>query len=477
MSCVSIEAGREDWAPLEQTSVAIPSVRNSRHHWAVLLAGGDGTRLQSLTLKIAGDSRPKQFCSILGGESLLTQTRARIEPLFHADRELFVVTRAHETYYRDELRNVDASCIIPQPMNRGTGVAVALALLHILERDAHAVVALLPCDHYYSDTEAFSRTVGAAISGAEQYPDSIILLGAEAYYPEIEYGWIEPGSAISRAPIPLLSVNQFWEKPSLPQARTLLRRGCLWNTFVTVGLASTFLDLLCSQVPDVVLSINKALAENELEAAYRQLPAIDLSRQILASQPHRLLAIRDRTSGWADLGSPSRVMDVLARTSLQPVWLRDGHSPEVPPSAGMAARSEISKALGQAFRGAFMLTGSTEVAENAVLDGIAASESGNISDHVLIVETAKSAIQRRPGFPAQSEQALSHFPLELQRLFLLAPIHRQCFVLRILLGMTIETCSRIVRLTIEQTEEMLCAALRELPFLETYSPTTHAKGA
>jgi hypothetical protein len=143
----------------------------------------------------------------------------------------------------------------------------------------------------------------------------------------------------------------------------------------------------------------------------------------------------------------------------------------------MAARSEISKALGQAFRGAFMLTGSTEVAENAVLDGIAASESGNISDHVLIVETAKSAIQRRPGFPAQSEQALSNFPLELQRLFLLAPIHRQCFVLRILLGMTIETCSRIVRLTIEQTEEMLCAALRELPFLETYSPTTHAKGA
>ncbi|HEX4811116.1 MAG TPA: sugar phosphate nucleotidyltransferase [Bryobacteraceae bacterium] len=107
----------------------------SRHNWAVLLAGGDGTRLQSLTLKIAGDSRPKQFCSIFGGESLLAQTRARLGSLFHVDRELFVVTRAHETSYRGEFRNVDGSRIIQQPLNRGTGVAAAVALLHILQLD------------------------------------------------------------------------------------------------------------------------------------------------------------------------------------------------------------------------------------------------------------------------------------------------------------------------------------------------------
>jgi mannose-1-phosphate guanylyltransferase len=99
----------------------------------------------------------------------------------------------------------------------------------------------------------------------------------------------------------------------LPQARALLRRGCLWNTFVTVGHANTFLDLLCSQVPEVVLSINKALAEKELEAAYLLMPAVDLSREILAPQPHRLLATRDATSGWADLGNPTRVMDILRR--------------------------------------------------------------------------------------------------------------------------------------------------------------------
>ena len=324
MSSDLTEASSGVRTPVEEASVVRPSAQQSRRRWAVMLAGGDGTRLQSLTLKIAGDSRPKQFCSIVGRESLLAQTRARIESLIHVDRELFVVTRAHESYYREALRDVDDSRIISQPLNRGTGVAVAIALLHILQRDADAVVIFVPCDHYYSDAEACSRAIGMAISGAEQYPDSIVLLGAKAHYPEVEYGWIELGSVISHVPIPLLHVNRFWEKPSLLQAQTLLQRGCLWNTFVTVGHARAFLDLVCSQVPNVVPSLAKAMAENGLDVAYRLMPAVDFSREVLAPQPHRLLAVPDTTSGWADLGSPTRVMDILTRNKIQPGWLRDG---------------------------------------------------------------------------------------------------------------------------------------------------------
>jgi mannose-1-phosphate guanylyltransferase len=327
-----IEACSEVRRLIEEAPAVMASLRSSRHRWAVMLAGGDGTHLQSLTLKIAGDSRPKQFCSIFGGESLLAQTRARLESLFHDYRELFVVTRAHEMYYREELRNVDDSCIIAQPMNRGTGVAVALALLHILQRDANAVVVFVPCDHYYSDAEAFGRAVRSAISGAEQYRDSIVVVGAEPHYAEVEYGWIELGSALSHSSLQLLRVTRFWEKPSLPKARELLLRNGLWNTFVTVGQAGTFLDVLCAEVPNVVLAINKALADNDLETAYRVMPAVDLSREVFAPQPHRWLAVRDTTSGWADLGSPTRVMEILARSNIQPAWLREGHK-TLPPSA------------------------------------------------------------------------------------------------------------------------------------------------
>jgi mannose-1-phosphate guanylyltransferase len=62
----------------------------SKAPWAVVLAGGDGTRLQRLTLQISGDTRPKQFCKLMGGDSLLGQTCRRIEPLFARDRQLYV---------------------------------------------------------------------------------------------------------------------------------------------------------------------------------------------------------------------------------------------------------------------------------------------------------------------------------------------------------------------------------------------------
>jgi DNA-directed RNA polymerase specialized sigma24 family protein len=135
----------------------------------------------------------------------------------------------------------------------------------------------------------------------------------------------------------------------------------------------------------------------------------------------------------------------------------------------MTAKGKISKAVDKAFRAASMLTGSTEVAQNAVLDGIAASELGNIVDDVLILEAAKSAIQRRADFPGQSKQAPSHLPLELQRLFLLAPISRDAFVLRVLLRIPLATCSAVLHLTIQEVEERLSAALQELPFLEARS--------
>jgi len=145
----------------------------------------------------------------------------------------------------------------------------------------------------------------------------------------------------------------------------------------------------------------------------------------------------------------------------------------------MTAQSEVSKALDEAFRAASLLTGSTEAAENAVLDGIAALEFGYIIDDVLLVETVKSAIHRRVAFSGQSAQ--THLPLELRRLFLLAPISRDCFILRVLLGITAGTCSNILHLGVEEIEEALCAALQELPLLEACGSTrrdiTQAQGS
>jgi mannose-1-phosphate guanylyltransferase len=152
--------------------------------------------------------------------------------------------------------------------DRGTGIAITLALLHVLQNDPDAVVGFFPSDHYYSNEDSFRLTIRSATGCIEQYPESIILVGAEAGYLEIEYGWIEPGTVVSEGSVgPLCRVNRFWEKPAQHQARQPLRGGCLWKTFVSVGRAATFLELVCSQVPEAVLSITRALADADLELA------------------------------------------------------------------------------------------------------------------------------------------------------------------------------------------------------------------
>ncbi len=268
--------------------------------WAVLLAGGDGTRLQSLTRQIEGDSRPKQFCRIFGGKSLLGQTLERVDPLFRADRTMFVVTKAHEAFYRDDLRRTDDSRVLAQAQNRGTAVAIAAALLRIVHRDADAIVAFFPCDHYYSDDDAFASTVRTALTAAGEYPASLILVGSEAHYPEVEYGWIEPGQEL-RGPSPaaLSRVDRFWEKPSLPKAPgTFAPRLCLWNTFVTIGRADAFLELLCAGIPDVVFRLAGAVTDSDLDGAYREVRAVDFFRDVLAaSTPALAGSPRDAASG------------------------------------------------------------------------------------------------------------------------------------------------------------------------------------
>jgi len=136
--------------------------------WAVILAGGDGTRLKSLTRKIAGDERPKQFCSVLGKVTLLEETRARAALELARERTLYVVNRIHEPYYGPILRNEPVSNLVVQPSNRGTAPAILYSLLRIAAVDPHAVVAYLPSDHYVSDNEQFMAHIHAALEIARR---------------------------------------------------------------------------------------------------------------------------------------------------------------------------------------------------------------------------------------------------------------------------------------------------------------------
>jgi mannose-1-phosphate guanylyltransferase len=298
--------------------------------WGILLAGGDGTRLEALTAKIEGDTRPKQFSRILGDESLLAQTRRRISPVFDDDKVIAVITEKHRRFFSREFHGRAQGAAIVQPENRGTGVAIAAAILMLRDLDPEATVVTFPCDHHYSDEAGFLRVIEAGILTARKAPDAIVLIGAEATYPETEYGWIEPmqkfanGSRIAPA-----RVRQFWEKPTLATAMELQRRGCLWNTFVTMARVGTLIEILCQAAPDTMLALSSGVQESDLESAYRSIPSLDLSRDVLSAQPERLLVIRDSVSGWTDLGNPDRVFEALARNRIAPAWLGSIHESRI----------------------------------------------------------------------------------------------------------------------------------------------------
>ena len=224
----------------------------------------------------------------------------------------------------EELSDANGSRIVAQPANRGTAVAIIVALLRILKHDADAVVAVFPTDHYFTDDAAFAVTVRSAIVAARKYTESVILIGAEPQWPEVGYGWIEPaGLFAGSSHPPLLRVSGFCEKPPLATARELMNRGGLWNTFVTVGHGSAFLKLLRSTIPDAMVKIADALACDCLDDAYLDLDTIDFSMSVLSREPHRLLVMPDAASGWTDLGDPDRVIGTLIQNQIEPGWLRE----------------------------------------------------------------------------------------------------------------------------------------------------------
>jgi mannose-1-phosphate guanylyltransferase len=103
--------------------------------WALILAGGEGSRLRPLTRLIAGDERPKQFCKILGPDTLLGQTRRRAALLIEPNRTFVVLTRAHARFYAPLLGSLPSNRAIIQPAARGTAPAIVYGLLRIATED------------------------------------------------------------------------------------------------------------------------------------------------------------------------------------------------------------------------------------------------------------------------------------------------------------------------------------------------------
>lgn len=299
------------------------SPRAEGKRWGVILAGGDGTRLSSLTRFICGDERPKQFCAMFDGATLLEHTLRRAEQVIEPERLLVSLTEHHHKWYTQEAR-VRPSQRVVQPLNKGTAPPIAHSLLSIADRDKNGLVAILPSDHHYSNEPLFLAALESAFELAEQRPEAVILLGAEPDCPEVEYGWIELGSPVEQRR-ELFHVRAFQEKPPLEVARTLLAQGAVWNTFVMVGRVGAFLRTIQAALPDLTEMLSSAplWRGEELRLGrnlYDRLSSVNLSHSVLAVQPEQLLTLRLGPVGWSDLGDPDRAAAAALEDRAKPRW-------------------------------------------------------------------------------------------------------------------------------------------------------------
>jgi mannose-1-phosphate guanylyltransferase len=292
--------------------------------WAAVLAGGDGLRLRPLTERLAGDARPKQFCRLFGGASLLEQTRRRADLIIRGDRQLVVVNRAHARYYADLERELLPGRLVVQPDNRGTAPAIMLAALTLRSLAGDAPLVVLPSDHDVADDLTFMGAVADAVALVSARPDLLILLGIEPRAPETEYGWIEPVLEPGAAVAP---IRRFWEKPSVGLAQALLAQGCLWNSFVMIGWAGAFQETIEAAAPEIAAAFTRVGAAlgtpgeaAAVQAAYASLPSVGFSERVLAGAAHRFSVMRVKDVGWCDLGNPRRVAESARRRGDDPPW-------------------------------------------------------------------------------------------------------------------------------------------------------------
>lgn len=277
----------------------------NRHLFAVILAGGGGTRLwpRSTTAK------PKQFLRLLSDKTMLQETYDRIKPLVPPERILIITNQRYRALVGDDLPQVPKENVFAEPLRRDTAMAMGVGAVLAFGRDPEAVVINLASDHVVGDEAEFRRTMEAAATAAAM-GDFLVTVGIHPTFPHTGLGYIKVKDSFGRVEdSDVFKVGDFTEKPKLARAKAFLATGkYFWNANNYVWTAKASLDAFAKHLPKTYAELIKIGDGVDSDECYKRVAAISIDYGISEKANNLLLVPGD--FGWSDIGDWEVVYDL-----------------------------------------------------------------------------------------------------------------------------------------------------------------------
>ncbi len=283
------------------------------HYYAVIMAGGGGTRLWPLSRQ----SRPKQMLRLIEERSLFQTSVHRLMGVFPPERILVVTVKDQAEQLREQCPELPPENFLLEPMPRGTASVVGLAAVTLKHRDPHATMAVLTSDHYIGNEERFRHLLLAALDVANK--GYLVTLGITPSFPATAYGYIQRGELIGVfRDLHAYRVLRFKEKPDENQARELLKSGDhSWNSGMFVWRVECILNEFSRQMPklySVLEAIDPVLGTPQypeiLNQLWHTLDPITIDYGIMEGARNAAVIPAEGLE-WSDVGSWDALFDVL----------------------------------------------------------------------------------------------------------------------------------------------------------------------
>lgn len=282
----------------------------NKHLFAVILAGGGGTRLwpRSTTAK------PKQFLRLLSDKTMLQETYYRIKSIVPADRVFVITNQRYKSMVHEDLPDIPTENVFAEPIKRDTAMAMGVGAMLAYKRDPEAVVINLASDHVVDDAEEFRRTMAAAAAAA-MMGNFLITVGIHPTFPHTGLGYIRVKDSFGRVDgLHVFKVGDFTEKPKLARAKAFLATGkYFWNANNYVWKAEAAMAAFAKYLPATYRELQKIGEGGSVEAAYGRVATISIDYGISEKANNLLLVPGD--FGWSDIGDWEVVYDLSRKNN------------------------------------------------------------------------------------------------------------------------------------------------------------------